>query len=70
MTEVLYLIIGLLLGIILMYVYMKRKGVEMTTLYTDSLLKNQLLKQELKKSPKKNKNWKGHRKYHGKKQTK
>lgn len=70
MTEALSLLVGLLSGGIITYFYMRSKGIEITQLYTDSLLKNQLLKQELTKAPKKkSSNWKGQKRYHGKKRS-
>ena len=68
MNEVLLFTIGFLIGSIIVYVYMKKFGHELTNLYTDSMLKNKLLKAELKKNTKK---WNGKKKkfYHGKKKS-
>tara|TARA_R110000851_G_scaffold37986_4_gene97750 strand:+ start:9678 stop:9911 length:234 start_codon:yes stop_codon:yes gene_type:complete len=52
MTEqILLLTIGLLVGGILTYAYMRKQGIDLASLLTDSMLKNHLLKEELGKNP-------------------
>ena len=66
MTELLtQLALGFLIGGITVYAYMRKKGIDLASLLGDSILKNHLLKEELKK-PSKSKNWKSSKKkYYG-----
>ena len=65
MTELLLLTTGLLIGIILTYLYMRKKGIDLSELYTDQLVKNRLLKEVIVDAPKTKKPWK--KKYYGSK---
>tara|TARA_B100000424_G_C22937418_1_gene498768 strand:+ start:2377 stop:2595 length:219 start_codon:yes stop_codon:yes gene_type:complete len=67
MESIWLFIIGLLVGSISMYIYMRKQGVELKELYTDSLLKNKFLKEHVEKSkPSKPKNWNKKKRYYGK----
>ena len=67
MTELLYLIIGILAGGIAVYIYLNNKVSNTIDMLTDSLVKNRLLKEEIDKNgkPKKNLN-NSKKKYYGK----
>ena len=58
MTELLYLIIGILAGGIAVYIYLNNKVSNTIDMLTDSLVKNRLLKEEIDKNGKPKKNWK------------
>ena len=67
MTELLYLIIGILAGGIAVYIYLNNKVSNTIDMLTDSLVKNRLLKEEIDKNGKPKKNWKNSKKkYYGK----
>ena len=71
MTEVLYLIIGMLVGGITVYVYLNKKVANTIDALTDNLVKNRLLKEEIGKSAKTKKNWNNSKKrYYGNKKRK
>ena len=68
MEQILILLLGILLGGIIVYVYMRKKGIDLTELLTDNMVKNRLLKEEINKSSKPKKKWNGSKKrYYGKK---
>ena len=69
MTEVLIFAIGLLAGSTAVYLYMRNTGNALLNQHFDNLLKNKLLREELKKSSKKP--WKKNKKkfYHGRKKS-
>ena len=68
MEQILILLLGILLGGIIVYVYMRKKGIDLTELLTDNMVKNRLLKEEINKSSKTKKKWNGSKKrYYGKK---
>ena len=72
MAEALTFTLGLLIGVILTYIYMRKQGIEIKELYADSLLKNRYLKEYVENgSNKSNSNWKRkNKKYHGRKKQK
>ena len=66
MTEILYLIIGLLVGGIATYIYLTRKAKGTMEVLADEMVKNRLLKEEIGrkgKSPK----YKSKKRYYGNK---
>ncbi len=68
MEQILTLLLGILLGGIMVYVYMRKKGIDLKELLTDNMVKNRLLKEEINKSSKPKKKWNGPKKrYYGKK---
>jgi|8_EtaG_2_1085327.scaffolds.fasta_scaffold94896_2 regulatory protein YycI of two-component signal transduction system YycFG len=71
MTEILYVILGMLTGGIIVYIYLNKKVSDTVDILTDSLVKNRLLKEEIGKSDKSKKNWKSSKKkYYGNKKRK
>ena len=64
MTELLTFVIGLLVGSIIVYIYMRKKGVDLNELLADAMVKNKLLKEEIVRKPKPKKWTK--KKYYGK----
>ena len=67
-TIILTFALGFVLGGIIMYIYMRKQGVELSELLTDSLVKSKLLKEEIGKTAKPKKDWnKSKRKYYGNK---
>ena len=69
MNEILTFTVGLLIGVIAMYLYMRRKGIDLSELYTDQLVKNKLLKEVITNGSKPAKSWKK-KKYYGSKKPK
>jgi|19_taG_2_1085344.scaffolds.fasta_scaffold01806_5 3-phosphoglycerate kinase len=65
MTELLTFVIGLLVGGIIVYIYMRKKGIDLNELLADTMVKNKLLKEEIVRKPKPKKWTK--KKYYGKK---
>ena len=52
MTELLTFIIGLLVGCIIVYIYMRKMGIDLNELLADTMVKNKLLKEEIVRNPK------------------
>ena len=56
MTELLTFVIGLLVGGIIVYIYMRKKGIDLNEILADTMVKNKLLKEEIVRKPK-SKKW-------------
>ena len=67
MNSILIFTVGLLLGGIITFWYLWKQGSNLKEILADNMVKNQLLKQELKKSPKKSWNKSKKRYYNGNK---